>query len=77
MKKTNDNSKLAIQMLAAMVSGILVGLIFMAIEKISVQTVLYGQPSTVYYSRISLQKAAKVLSVFSISADSYLSVLCN
>ena len=33
MKKTNDNSKLAIQMLTAMVSGILIGLIFMAIRE--------------------------------------------
>ena len=30
MSKVNDNNKLAIQMLIAMVSGILVGLLFMA-----------------------------------------------
>ena len=30
MRKVNDNNKLAIQMLIAMVSGILVGLLFMA-----------------------------------------------
>ena len=30
MSKVNDNNKLAIQMLVAMVSGILVGLLFMA-----------------------------------------------
>ena len=33
MKKLNDNNKLAIQMLIAMVSGILVGLLFMAIRE--------------------------------------------
>ena len=33
MKKKNDNNKLAIQMLIAMVSGILVGLIFMAVRQ--------------------------------------------
>ena len=34
MKKLNDNNKLAIQMLIAMVSGILVGLLFMALREI-------------------------------------------
>lgn len=33
MKKENSNNKLAIRMLAAMVSGILVGLGFMAIRE--------------------------------------------
>ena len=33
MKKVNDNNKLAIQMLIAMVSGILVGLLFMALRE--------------------------------------------
>ena len=33
MKKINDNNKLAIQMLIAMVSGILVGLLFMALRE--------------------------------------------
>ena len=33
MKKVNDNNKLAIQMLIAMVSGILVGLAFMGVRE--------------------------------------------
>ena len=33
MKKLNDNNKLAVQMLVAMVSGIVAGLIFMAIRE--------------------------------------------
>ena len=33
MKKVNDNNKLAIQMLIAMVAGILVGLLFMALRE--------------------------------------------
>ena len=33
MKKLNDSNKLAIQMLIAMISGILVGLVFMAIRE--------------------------------------------
>ena len=33
MNKVNDNNKLAIQMLIAMVSGILVGLLFMAVRQ--------------------------------------------
>ena len=33
MNKVNDNNKLAIQMLIAMVSGILVGLLFMAFRQ--------------------------------------------
>ena len=33
MKKLNDNNKLAIRMLIAMVAGIVVGLIFMAVRE--------------------------------------------
>ena len=33
MKKMNDNNKLAIQMLVAMVSGIVAGLIFMSLRE--------------------------------------------
>ena len=33
MKKLNDNNKLAIQMLIAMISGILVGLLFMGVRE--------------------------------------------
>ena len=33
MKKANDNNKLAIQMLIAMVAGILAGLLFMALRE--------------------------------------------
>lgn len=33
MKKTNENSKLAVQMLSAMVAGILVGILFMVLRE--------------------------------------------
>lgn len=33
MKKLNDNNKLAIQMLVAMVAGIVVGLLFMSVRE--------------------------------------------
>ena len=39
MKKLNDNNKLAIQMLIAMVSGILVGLLFMALRESASESV--------------------------------------
>ena len=33
MKKLNDNNKLAVQMLVAMIAGIVAGLIFMAVRE--------------------------------------------
>lgn len=45
MEKVNDSNKLAIQMLIAMVSGILVGLLFMAARE------YFGADSTVWIRR--------------------------
>lgn len=42
MKKTNENSKLAVQMLSAMVAGIVVGLLFMVLrEKIGADSTVW------------------------------------
>ena len=42
MSKVNDNNKLAIQMLIAMVAGILVGLLFMAARESFGSDTLFG-----------------------------------
>ena len=44
MKKINDNNKLAVQMLAAMILGILAGLAFMAVREMN------GAASSVWMS---------------------------
>ena len=48
MKKANENNKLALQMLVAMVSGILVGLGFMAIrESVGADSALWSTINSV------------------------------
>ena len=50
MKKVNDNNKLAIQMLVAMVSGIVVGLGFMAIrENVGTDSALWSALNSVLF----------------------------
>ena len=54
MKKVNDNSKLAIQMLIAMVSGILVGLVFMASrESVGADSAIWGTINSILFQNIS------------------------
>lgn len=48
MKKYNDNNKLAIQMLIAMITGILSGLLFMAVRE------MLGENSSVWNTMSSL-----------------------
>ena len=77
MKKMNDNNKLAIQMLIAMVAGILVGLLFMAARE------SFGSDSAVWMtiksscSRILPQPALKALWACSTLAASCLSAPCS
>ena len=77
MKKVNDNNKLAIQMLVAMVSGILVGLAFMAIrESVGADSTLWATINSILFQNISAA-GVKALWDCSILAVSYSSVLCS
>ena len=67
MKKVNDNNKLAIQMLVAMVSGILVGLVFMAIrENAGADSALWSALNSILFQNISATGGESALGLFYI-----------
>ena len=73
MKKVNDNNKLAIQMLVAMVSGILVGLVFMAIrENVGADSVLWGTLSSLLFQNISVAGGESALGLFYIGGQLFI-----
>lgn len=76
MQKVNDNNKLAIQMLIAMVSGILVGLMFMAARE------YFGSDSTtwsflnkVLFQDITAAGAESAIGLFYIGGQLFIRAL--
>ena len=67
MKKVNENNKLAIRMLVAMVSGILVGLVFMAIrESAGADSALWETINSILFQNISVAGGESALGLFYI-----------
>ena len=76
MKKVNDNNKLAIQMLVAMVSGILVGLGFMAIrENVGTDSALWGTLNSLLFQNISVTGGESALGLFYIGGQLFIRAL--
>lgn len=73
MKRVNDNNKLAIQMLIAMVSGILVGLGFMAIrENVGTDSTLWGTINSILFQNISVAGGEQALGLFYIGGQLFI-----
>ena len=73
MKKVNDNNKLAIQMLIAMVSGIVVGLLFMAIrESVGADSKLWITINSVLFQNISAAGGEQALGLFYIGGQLFI-----
>ena len=65
IKKANENNKLALQMLVAMVSGILVGLGFMAIrESVGADSALWSTINSVLFQNISAAGGEQALGLY-------------
>ena len=63
MSKVNDSNKLAIQMLIAMVSGILVGLLFMAgREYFGAESAVWNTVNNLLFQDITAAGAERLLS---------------
>lgn len=76
MKKENSNNKLAIRMLAAMVSGILVGLGFMAIrENVGANSALWSTLNNVLFQNISATGGESALGLFYIGGQMFIRAL--
>ena len=76
MKKLNDNNKLAIQMLIAMVSGILVGLGFMAIrESAGADSALWTTINSLLFQDISAKGGESALGLFYIGGQLFIRAL--
>ena len=76
MKKMNDSNKLAIQMLVAMISGILVGLVFMAIrESAGADSALWGTINNILFQNISVSGGESALGLFYIGGQLFIRAL--
>ena len=76
MQKTNNNNKLAIQMLAAMLAGIGVGLILMAIrEKIGSTSETWGVINNLLFQDITAAGAEKAIGLFYIGGQMFIRAL--
>ena len=76
MKKINSNNKLAIQMLIAMVSGIVVGLGFMAIrEKVGADSALWSMLNRILFQNISAAGGESALGLFYIGGQLFIRAL--
>lgn len=76
MKKMNDSNKLAIRMLGAMVSGILVGLIFMAIRQFSgADSDTWKLINNILFQDITVQGAESAIGLFYIGGQMFIRAL--
>ena len=65
MSKVSDNNKLAIQMLIAMVSGILVGLLFMAgRESLGADSAVWAMLNKILFQDITASGAESAIGIF-------------
>ena len=76
MKKLNDNNKLAVQMLVAMVSGILVGLAFMAVrENLGAGSTVWTTINSLLFQDISAAGGESALGLFYIGGQLFIRAL--
>ena len=76
MKKINDNNKLAIQMLIAMISGILVGLLFMALRETAGETsILWTTINNVLFQDITAVGAESAIGLFYLGGQLFIRAL--
>ena len=76
MKKVNENNKLAIQMLVAMIAGILVGLAFMAIrESVGADSALWTTINSILFQNISAAGGEQALGLFYIGGQLFIRAL--
>ena len=76
MKKLNDNNKLAVQMLVAMVSGIVAGLIFMAIrETLGADSAVWITLNKVLFQNISVAGGESAIGLFYIGGQLFIRAL--
>ena len=76
MKKMNDSNKLAIRMLVAMISGILVGLAFMAVrESVGADSALWGTINSILFQNISAAGGESALGLFYIGGQLFIRAL--
>lgn len=76
MKKLNDNNKLAIQMLVAMISGILVGLLFMGLrESVGAQSTIWTTINNILFQDITASGAQSAIGIFYIGGQLFIRAL--
>ena len=76
MKKLNDNNKLAIQMLIAMISGILVGLLFMAArESFGADSAVWTTLNNLLFQDITAKGAESAVGLFYIGGQLFIRAL--
>ena len=76
MSKVNDSNKLAIQMLIAMVSGILAGLLFMAArEYLGTDNVLWCKINNLLFQDITVSGAERAMGLFYLGGQLFIRAL--
>ena len=76
MKKLNDNNKLAIQMLVAMIGGILVGLLFMAArESFGADSAVWTPLNNLLFQDITAKGAESAVGLFYIGGQLFIRAL--
>ena len=76
MSKVNDNNKLAIQMLAAMILGILVGLLFMAgREALGADSAVWTMINNILFQDITASGAESAIGLFYIGGQLFIRAL--
>lgn len=76
MKKLNDNNKLAIQMLIAMVSGITAGLVFMAVrESLGADSAVWQAINSLLFQDISAAGGESAIGLFYIGGQLFIRAL--
>ena len=76
MKKLNDNNKLAIQMLVAMIAGIGVGLVFMALrENLGAESTIWNTINSVLFLDITAAGNEQAIGLFYIGGQLFIRAL--
>ena len=76
MKNVSDNNKLAIQMLIAMISGILVGLLFMGVrESAGADSTLWTTINNTLFQDITAKGAESAIGLFYIGGQLFIRAL--
>ena len=76
MKKLNDNNKLAIRMLIAMIAGIVVGLIFMAVrESVGADSSVWQTINSLLFQDISAEGGERAIGLFYLGGQLFIKSL--